>query len=51
MSRRTTRTEHDLLGERSVPAAAYYGIHTLRPIQCRLEREQCQHTVSGLADP
>jgi len=26
----TTRTEHDLLGAREVPAAAYYGIHALR---------------------
>jgi aspartate ammonia-lyase len=25
-----TRTEHDLLGERQVPADAYWGIHTLR---------------------
>jgi aspartate ammonia-lyase len=25
-----TRTEHDLLGSREVPADAYYGIHTLR---------------------
>ena len=25
-----TRTEHDLLGEREVPAEAYWGIHTLR---------------------
>ena len=25
-----TRTEHDLLGERQVPAEAYWGIHTLR---------------------
>ena len=25
-----TRTEEDLLGEREVPAQAYYGIHTLR---------------------
>ncbi|HXU66325.1 MAG TPA: aspartate ammonia-lyase [Casimicrobiaceae bacterium] len=25
-----TRVEHDLLGERAVPADAYYGIHTLR---------------------
>ena len=24
------RTEHDFLGERQVPAEAYYGIHTLR---------------------
>ncbi|GAA3244548.1 hypothetical protein GCM10020256_70350 [Streptomyces thermocoprophilus] len=25
-----TRTEHDLLGSRPVPAEAYWGIHTLR---------------------
>ncbi len=28
-----TRTEHDLLGEREVPADAYYGVHTLRAIE------------------
>ncbi len=28
-----TRLEHDLLGERDVPAEAYYGIHTLRAIE------------------
>ncbi|MCA2002859.1 MAG: aspartate ammonia-lyase [Chloroflexi bacterium] len=28
-----TRTEHDLLGEREVPADAYYGIHTLRALE------------------
>ncbi|HEX6008395.1 MAG TPA: aspartate ammonia-lyase, partial [Burkholderiales bacterium] len=33
MPHRTTRTEHDLLGERSVPGAAYYGIHTLRALE------------------
>src|SRR5690349_10662986 len=27
------RIEHDLLGERSVPAQAYYGIHTLRALE------------------
>jgi aspartate ammonia-lyase len=26
----TVRIEHDLIGERAVPAAAYYGVHTLR---------------------
>ncbi|MDR3412643.1 MAG: hypothetical protein P4L87_17155 [Formivibrio sp.] len=25
-----TCTEHDLLGDKEVPAAAYYGIHALR---------------------
>ena len=25
-----TRTEHDLLGDRDVPADAYYGVQTLR---------------------
>ena len=29
----TTRTEHDLLGERKIPAAAYWGIHTLRAVE------------------
>jgi aspartate ammonia-lyase len=28
-----TRPEHDLLGEREVPADAYYGIHTLRALE------------------
>ncbi len=27
------RTEHDLLGERDVPAGAYWGIHTLRALE------------------
>jgi aspartate ammonia-lyase len=29
----TTRTEHDLLGEREVPIDAYWGIHTLRALE------------------
>ena len=29
----TTRNEHDLLGEREVPADAYWGIHTLRALE------------------
>ena len=28
-----TRIEHDLLGDRQVPAAAYYGVHTLRALE------------------
>lgn len=28
-----TRIEHDLLGEREIPADAYYGIHTLRALE------------------
>ncbi|GAL37230.1 aspartate ammonia-lyase [Vibrio maritimus] len=28
-----TRIEEDLLGQRHVPADAYYGIHTLRAIE------------------
>jgi len=27
------RTEHDLLGDREVPADAYYGVHTLRAVE------------------
>src|SRR5688572_21226589 len=33
MSSAPFRREHDLLGERSVPANAYYGIHTLRALE------------------
>jgi len=28
-----TRIEHDLLGDRAVPDAAYYGVHTLRAVE------------------
>jgi aspartate ammonia-lyase len=28
-----TRIEHDLLGDRKVPAHAYYGVHTLRAVE------------------
>jgi aspartate ammonia-lyase len=30
---RPHRTEHDLLGDRTVPADAYYGVHTLRALE------------------
>lgn len=33
MTTSTYRTEHDLLGEREVPAEVYYGIHTLRALE------------------
>ncbi len=33
MNQTATRLEHDLLGERAVPADAYYGIHTLRALE------------------
>lgn len=29
----TSRSEHDLLGNRDVPASAYYGVHTLRALE------------------
>jgi aspartate ammonia-lyase len=29
----TTRSEHDLLGDRDVPQSAYWGIHTLRAVE------------------
>jgi aspartate ammonia-lyase len=32
-STKTTRVERDLLGEREVPASAYYGVHTLRAVE------------------
>ena len=28
-----TRIEHDLLGDREVPADAYWGVHTLRAVE------------------
>ena len=33
MSATPTRIEHDLLGDREVPADAYYGVHTLRAVE------------------
>ncbi len=33
MTAATFRTEHDLLGDREVPADAYYGVHTLRAVE------------------
>jgi len=33
MSKESQRIEHDLLGDRPVPADAYYGVHTLRALE------------------
>src|SRR5262249_35902627 len=33
MAVHAVRHEHDLLGERAVPADAYYGVHTLRALE------------------
>src|SRR5688572_26917091 len=33
MPNETMRYEHDLLGDRAVPAGAYYGVHTLRALE------------------
>jgi aspartate ammonia-lyase len=33
MSSQTDRVEHDLLGDRTIPATAYYGVHTLRAVE------------------
>jgi aspartate ammonia-lyase len=33
MNATATRREHDLLGEREIPADAYYGVHTLRAVE------------------
>jgi len=33
LARGATRIEHDLLGEREVPAESYWGIHTLRALE------------------
>ena len=33
MSSPAVRYEHDLLGDRAIPAHAYYGVHTLRALE------------------
>jgi aspartate ammonia-lyase len=33
MTTQSQRMEHDLLGDRSVPSDAYYGVHTLRAVE------------------
>src|SRR5262245_49634935 len=33
MSSQATRTEHDLLGDKTVPADAYYGVQTARALE------------------
>ena len=33
MTQNQFRSEHDLLGDRDVPSAAYYGVHTLRALE------------------
>ena len=33
MSSPAFRIEHDLLGDREVPAEVYYGVHTLRAVE------------------
>jgi aspartate ammonia-lyase len=33
MSTEPTRLEHDLLGEKAIPAAAYYGVQTARALE------------------
>ena len=33
MSSESVRYEHDLIGDRAVPADAYYGVHTLRALE------------------
>ncbi|HZX29764.1 MAG TPA: aspartate ammonia-lyase [Rhodocyclaceae bacterium] len=33
MNTATSRMEHDLLGDKEVPAEAYYGVHTLRALE------------------
>ena len=53
MSEARTRREHDLLGERDVPAAALYGIQTLRAMEnfaiSGVELHEFPTLVAGLA--
>ena len=49
----TTRSEHDLLGDRDVPAQAYWGVHTLRAVEnfpiTGQKLSSNMHLVRGLA--
>src|ERR1700754_4518093 len=49
----STRIEHDLLGDREVPADAYWGVHTLRAVEnfpiTGITVGQYPHLVRGLA--
>ena len=49
----STRIEHDLLGDREVPADAYWGVHTLRAVEnfpiTGTTVGQYPHLVRGLA--
>ena len=48
-----TRSEHDLLGDRDVPAGAYWGVHTLRAVEnfpiTGQKLSSNMHLVRGLA--
>ncbi len=48
-----TRSEHDLLGDRDVPADAYWGVHTLRATEnfpiTGTPISACPHLVDALA--
>ncbi|MGO4238476.1 lyase family protein, partial [Pseudarthrobacter sp. YAF2] len=48
-----TRSEHDLLGDREVPATAYWGVHTLRAVEnfpiTGQQLSSNMHLVRGLA--
>src|SRR5215218_10100477 len=48
-----TRSEHDLLGDRDVPASAYWGVHTLRAVEnfpiTGQKLSSNMHLVRGLA--
>ncbi len=49
----STRIEHDLLGDREVPADAYWGVHSLRAVEnfpiTGITIGQYPHLVRGLA--
>lgn len=48
-----TRSEHDLLGDRDIPAGAYWGVHTLRAVEnfpiTGQKLSSNMHLVRGLA--
>ncbi len=53
MSSTATRVEHDLLGDKEVPADAYYGVHTVRALEnfpiSNVPMSVHRHLVNALA--
>ncbi len=53
MSQPATRLEHDLLGDKAVPAEAYYGVQTARALDNEILsgiEKACEELIAGRLD-